>query len=274
MNIGGKAELGKALRNKRKIVAMLAPSFVADFDYPGIIGRLRRLGFNRVVELTFGAKLVNREYHSILEKSDGLMISSVCPGIVENVKKEFPKYSKNLVPVISPMIATALISREIYPSHSICFISPCEFKKHEAKNSGCVDFVINYKELNEILPSNGKGKETFDKFYNEYTRIYPISGGLSKTAHIKGVLKPENAKVIDGIGDVDNFLKNPDKRVKFLDCTFCSGGCIGGPYTNQKISIKEKKDRVLKYLKSSERQKIPKGDRGVLIKSKGIKLRL
>jgi hypothetical protein len=52
-----------------KYIIMLAPSFVVDFSYPQIIGQLKELGFDKIVELTFGAKMVNREYHKILENS-------------------------------------------------------------------------------------------------------------------------------------------------------------------------------------------------------------
>ena len=90
-----------------KYVAMLAPSFVVDFSYPEIISQLKDLGFDKVVELTFGAKMVNREYHEILAHSKKLMISSVCPGIVETIKAKYPHYQKNIIAVDSPMIAMA-----------------------------------------------------------------------------------------------------------------------------------------------------------------------
>src|SRR4030043_218032 len=102
---------------KEKSVAMLAPSFVVDFSYPNIISQLKGLGFDKVVELTFGAKMINREYHKILEHSKELVISSVCPGIVETIKAKYPQYKKNLINVDSPMSATAKICRKIYPEH-------------------------------------------------------------------------------------------------------------------------------------------------------------
>jgi hypothetical protein len=42
-----------------KYVAMLAPSFAVDFEYPSIISQLNQLGFDKIVEVTFGAKIVN-----------------------------------------------------------------------------------------------------------------------------------------------------------------------------------------------------------------------
>ena len=80
-----------------KYVIMLAPSFVVDFSYPEIILGLRKLGFDKVVEVTYGAKMINREYHKILENSKELIISTTCPGIVETIKTSFPEYKSNLI---------------------------------------------------------------------------------------------------------------------------------------------------------------------------------
>lgn len=269
------------LSRKTKLVAMLAPSFVAEFDFPEIIIQLKKLGFDKVVELTFGAKMVNREYHKQLETSKELMISSVCPGIVSAIQEKFPEYSKNLARIDSPMIATAKICKKIYPDHKNVFISPCYLKKIEAKSSKFVDFCITYSELTQILKQRGienlkidkeqEHKVFFDKFSNEYTRIYPLAGGLSKTAHIRGVLKKEETRIIDGIVEIENFLSNPDKKIKFLDGNFCRGGCIGGPCFSKNISLQKKKKRVLAYLERAQHEDIPKGKEGLVSEARGLK---
>jgi len=259
---------------KGRYVAMLAPSFVVDFQYPRIISQLKELGFDKVVELTFGAKMINREYHKKLEKSKGLVISTVCPGIVETIKAKLPKYKKNLISVDSPMTAMAKICKKIYPSHKTVFISPCNFKKIESENSPYVDYVIDYRELSELLKeSKIRGKNTeekFDKFYNDYTKIYPLSGGLSKTAHVREVLKLEETKTIDGIDEVLKFLENPDKKIKFLDVTFCKGGCIGGPCIISKLPINLRRKKVLDYMKVAEKESIPENRKGIIKQAKGI----
>ncbi len=285
----------KELKDKNpKLVALLAPSFVSTFEYPSIISQLKKLGFDKVTELTFGAKMVNREYHKQLEKSKKLLISSACPGIVETIKKKYPKYAKNIIKVYSPMIATAKICKKIYPKHKTCFISPCEFKKIESENSEFVDYVIDYEQLKELFKKNNikesKERIFFDKFYNDYTKIYPLSGGLSKTAHLKGILKPGEEKVIDGIEDVMKFLDtikpdgflvspnpknkkgfrdNPDKKIRFLDVTFCKGGCIGGPHT-EKIPLEQKRKKLMHYIEIAKEEKMPAGTEGLIEKASGI----
>ena len=269
--------LHQSLAKKEKIVVMLAPSFVAEYEYPLIISQLRELGFDKVVELTFGAKMINREYHRILEENEKsaskLVIATVCPGITNFIKTRYPQYTKNLIRVDSPMVATAKICKKVYPKHKICFIAPCNFKKTEASESGIIDYCLDYSELNELLKGiKIKSKKVlgFDKFYNDYTKVYPLSGGLSKTAHLKGVLKPGEEKVIDGILEVEKFLKNPDKKVRFLDVTFCKGGCIGGPFVKSRDLV-ENKRKVLKYCECCEKIKIPKSKEGLIKKAEGIK---
>jgi iron only hydrogenase large subunit-like protein len=77
---------------------------------------------------------------------------------------------------------------------------------------------------------------------------------------------------MDGVARVIEFLKNPDKKVKFLDANFCIGGCIGGPLLTQNKTLEEKKKRVLDYVHKSMHETIPEGEKGVLDKAKGIKI--
>ncbi|MBS3079437.1 hypothetical protein J4218_04905 [Candidatus Pacearchaeota archaeon] len=280
-------KIEKELKNKKvKFVALVAPSFVVSFEYPQFIHQLRELGFDKVVELTFGAKMVNREYHRILENmqlslkkkiwKETFLISSTCPGITEIIKEKYPQYVKNIIKVDSPMIAMAKICKKIYPEHKTCFITPCDYKKTEAEDCRYMDYVIDYRQLEMLFNKNrikpNKNHIHFDKFYNDYTKIYPLSGGLSKTAHLKGVLKLGEEKTIDGIGAVMKFLDDPGPKVKFLDCTFCVGGCLGGPYTS-KIPIKEKTKKLMKYMAIAKKEDIPAGREGLIEKAKGIRFR-
>jgi iron only hydrogenase large subunit-like protein len=263
---------------KGKYVIMLAPSFIVDFSYPEIIGALKKLGFDKVVEVTYGAKMINREYHKILKNTkDKLIISTTCPGIVETIKNNFPDYKKNLIKIDSPMTAMAKICKKTYPLHKIVFLSPCDFKKIEADICKQIDYVLDFRELQKLFIQNkiklgsfnGK-KYLFDKFYNDYTKIYPLAGGLSKTAQVKDVLQKDAHIDLDGISKVIKFLKKPDSKIKFLDCTFCIGGCIGGPKINSLAPIFIRKKRVLNYLKKAKQEDIPELKKGLIKKSKGI----
>jgi iron only hydrogenase large subunit-like protein len=267
-------EIEKIIKSEKKCLAMIAPSFITDFKYPSIINQLKELGFDKVVELTFGAKMINREYHRKLKKTKKLLISSTCPGITTYIENNFPEYKNNIIRIDSPMIAMAKISKKIYPNHKIFFISPCNFKKIESQNKKEIDYIIDFHQLKELFKKNNiyenNKKIQFDKFYNDYTKIYPLSGGLYHTAHIKGILNKNQVKIIDGIEKLNKFLKKPNKNILFLDCLFCQGGCIGGPHTNQEITINQKKKLINKYLKLAKKEDIPESKKGLLRCAKEI----
>jgi iron only hydrogenase large subunit-like protein len=274
-------QIEKVLKSGVRTIALLAPSFVSEFDYPGIVFALKKLGFEKVVELTFGAKMVNSEYHKLL-KSGKLYISTVCPGITEFIKNEYPKYAKNLISVDSPMIATAKVCKKEFPKYKTIFISPCHFKKKEAESSKYVDYTIDYQQLKELFRKNKikvknskKGKyEIFDAFYNDYTKIYPLAGGLSKTANLKGVIQNNETLIIDGVSKVKEYLdKGIPKNIKFLDVNFCVGGCLGGPCLNKSISLAKRKIRLLQYANYAKKASIKKQNLGCINCADGISFR-
>jgi iron only hydrogenase large subunit-like protein len=106
--------LVQALKNKEKMVAMLAPSFVIMFDYPEIITMLRKLGFSYVVEVAAGARKTNEQLKKTIEENPGKKyITSPCPTVVRMIRKQFPQLVKYFPPnVDSPMAATAKIVAE------------------------------------------------------------------------------------------------------------------------------------------------------------------
>jgi iron only hydrogenase large subunit-like protein len=271
-------EIEPKLRSKKvKLLAMVAPSFVTDFEYPFFVQQLYDLGFDKTTELTFGAKMINRDYHKKLKKSKNLVIASPCPGIVTTIKNRYPQHVKKLIKVDSPMVAMAKVCRKHFPNHKIVFISPCDFKKVEANACPQVDYVIDYDQLRELFKKykikKRKCEVLFNRFYNDYTKIYPLSGGLGKTAQVKKILKEEEIAILDGIKNVMGFLDNPDSKVKFFDCLFCNGGCIGGPHTTKKLTIAQKKKKILNYLKEAKQEDIPEDRKGIIKKAKGLKFK-
>lgn len=265
---------------------MLAPSFVADFEYPQIVYRLRKLGFDEVVELTFGAKMTNLTYYSILkEKQDRTWITSPCPTLVNYIRTKYPELVENLVPVHSPMGCMSLICRKFYPNHKQVFVGPCITKKMEAEEIGGIDCVLTFKEVDELLKeynvpakiTESKYCKTFDKFYNDYTKIYPLSGGLSETLHHEHLFKKNEVLVMEGVEKIDRVLRKfkdgKYRNYKLFDILTCNGGCIDGPGMIKRYPLSERKKKVKRYMEYASKYEKDLGRTGTKVKAEGIDFR-
>jgi iron only hydrogenase large subunit-like protein len=273
-------KLEQLLSGDTPLVCMLAPSFVVDFYYPDIVWQLKRLGFDKVVELTFGAKMTNVNYHKIIQNdASKTWIASPCPTLVSLIKNRYPHLVQNLVPVTSPMASMALVCKKFYPKHKYVFVGPCLTKKIEAREVKYIELALTFKEIAEVLQKKGinkvkRRKLTFDKFYNDYAKIYPLGGGLSETMHYKKILKKEDVLVEDGIADVtkilDSFQDGWYKKYRFLDLLSCLGGCIGGPGIRSIQSLEEKKKKILSYREYARTKEKDLGRAGKVIQAEDI----
>ncbi len=256
------------LRGRQKKYALLAPSFPAAFlDVPpeSLVGSLRALGFDGVLETAFGADLVSHAYaerfRALVESgSKDFIISSPCPAVVSYVEKMVPELAPHLAEIASPMVAMARVVRErIDAAAKIVFIGPCVAKKVEARRSGVVDEVLTFTELAELL--NGAGisakdaePSDFDPPHANLGRIYPVTGGLLKAATIDADIMESPVYVVEGQERVMDMLAVLSHRVKsgqqvnyrLFDMLFCEG-CIGGPVMVNDLTFFERKKFVAQY---------------------------
>lgn len=241
---------------------MIAPSFVIDFKYPVIIGMLKKLGVSMVTELTFGAKMTNVYYSEYIKNNPNqeYYIASPCPIVVSIIKTQYKDLIKYLVPITSPMASQAKVLNYLYPDHKVVFLAPCRAKQNiEAKEyKDVISETLSFKDLQDIFNQNNifendylDCNDKFDSILDNETRIYPISGGLATSAHIKNIISEDQILVDDGIINLKNILndiKNGTTKYRFFDLLNCDGGCIGGAeIINNELTLEEKKSRVLKY---------------------------
>lgn len=253
-----------------KSIAMLAPTFILDFSYPNIIGMLRDLGFDKVTELTFGARMVNWWYEDYIKEhpDQKYFIASPCPTVVSFIKNKYPDLVQYLMPFASPMLAMARVLKKHYQEYGVYFISPCYAKQSmEAPlYPQDIDGVITLKELQKIFAEQGINADDynrdyqFDSLVQEYTRVYPISGGLAHTSHIAKYFQPGEVFVDDGIMNIEPVLQGlirGDSQYRFLDILNCNGGCIGGPAINsQQLPIEERRKIVRGYVDANSQPKL------------------
>jgi len=247
------------LDKKTKMVAMLAPSFPIDFNYPEIVGMLKRLGFKYVAEVARGAVETNRQLLALLKlHPDKKYIANPCPTIVRLIRNKYPKLVPFLTPIDSPMSATAKIVSKKYPNYKKVFIGPCILKKLEAKEDrpGLDILVLTYKELKKIfeikniVPQKSDKSGSFD-IAGQQTRLYSVSGGLAQSSCLTQNLTDPEYDVISGPQLVEKAIQNfpTEINLKVLDILSCEGGCINGPGIASKDSLDKRRRMVIAHWK-------------------------
>lgn len=257
-----------------KIICLLAPSFPVDFSYPEIILNLKGIGIEKVVELTYAAKLINMEYERIIKDNpDKRYICPNCPTIVKIIEFKYPELKEYMLDVSSPMVVMdRFVKKEYGPEYKTVFLWPCFAKKMEAKENG-IDYAITFKEFQDILNHNKEnniapktftyevtedGTPDFDKFYNDYTKVYPLAWGVADSLHMKGIIDRSQILVVDWPKNVDagfQEFKN-NMNIKFLDILDCDWWCIGGPGMMSKEPSEVRKQKVLDYKEYCKKDKI------------------
>ena len=248
------------------VVACLAPSFPAALRAirpRQVVTAARRLGFSEVMEVAVGAELVGRAYRKLIEDSDsqGPIITSPCPALVSYVEKYLPELIRSLAPIVSPMIALGrLVKGRLRPDAKVVFIGPCVAKKAEARDPsvvGAVDAVLTFKEFTDWLEEAGVDVAAlpdgeFDGPTPEVGRIFPVSGGLLRTAALSSDILDNEIVVTEGVDRTTELLHSLGKNgseARFYDLLFCEG-CIKGPFSAERGDAVALKQVVANYTRA------------------------
>jgi two-component system NtrC family sensor kinase len=255
------------LERSGPVAALLAPSFPADFPAaPGrLVGALREAGFSHVVEVAYGADIVSTEYREYLrEHPEGLHIATACPAVVEYVRKYNPDLTDCLVPIVSPMVATARAVRVLYGADvRTVFIGPCVAKKLEALDpqlDGEIDEVLTFQELHRLFDQRriaieGAAATEFDPPRAGHARVFPLVGGLLDSAGLEhGLLDPEVLVVSghDETVEVLSGLRREDVDSTLLVEALMCHGCYAGPGMQTGDPGLVRKQRIGEYVWACE----------------------
>jgi len=234
-----KIVVNELLNNSKRVLAILAPSFPAEFkelnEQIDIAGMIRAMGFEQVVEVSFGADLVAKEYSQLLNgKGEKNYISSDCPAIVRYIEFYHPELVGSLAPIASPMVATARMHRQMHGHDlKIVFIGPRIAKTAESTE---VDEALTFRELRDMFDERGihdpgNDKRGFDQPASGKGAIFPISRGLLQTTNQKDDICDGNVLVAEGKENFKEAIKEFEKGLiknQHLEL-LCCDGCIMGP---------------------------------------------
>lgn len=254
-----KEEVLKLLRSGSRVIASLAPSFVSSFGVMNtdtIKEALLELGFSDVEETAIGAKMVTEKYAELVNKGEYKnFITSCCPAVNNLIKKYYPTALEYLAKVDSPMIAHAKLIKAKYEDAKIVFIGPCIAKEKEAQESGIIDSVLTFEELNELFTEKGIVLKDKDKSQQEEkgnkARNYPISRGIIKS--FTSYNDKYEYLAVDGLEKCMEILENIDKiDGVFLELNACEYSCVNGPCSlNHKANSVVANGQIRKYAKQN-----------------------
>ncbi len=245
---------------KETVVALVAPSYVAEFlehNETGIlVAMLRKLGFNLVTEVAFGADLAAKNYKQLVE-SDKIkhLISSDCPAIVNYIEKFHPKLIKDLAAVDSPLMTMSKVVKKKYGDNiKTVFIGPCIAKKTE---SDLIDYVLTFSELREIFDAKNIDftKVTASKFdppYGGKGAIFPVSHGLLHNMDLSDDISENKTIVAQGQTYFKDVIEEYEKGIldaKYLEL-LCCDGCIMGPGMSKNGKRFLRRDKISKATKT------------------------
>ena len=243
------------IESGRKVVASIAPSFIAEYENVNIKiieNALKKLGFNSAEETAKGATIVKKEYEKIVENSEkNIVISSCCHTINKLIQSKYEKSIDYLADVITPMHAHCLDIKERFSDAATVFIGPCISKKEEADELiNIVDAVITFQELNEWLEEeNIEFEQHEEELTGGLTRIFPTSGGIINSMNYKN--SNYNYFVVDGIEDCIRALEDIEtgaiKSRCFIEMSACKGSCINGPVMNKNNKPITRLSKVMSY---------------------------
>ncbi|MBE0567804.1 MAG: 4Fe-4S dicluster domain-containing protein [Krumholzibacteria bacterium] len=255
------------------VAAALAPSFPAEFlDVPTeqLVGALKALGFGVVHEVGFGADLVARATRGLLDaRPEDRWISTSCPAIVTFVEQFHPELCGHLLPVVSPMLASAQALRALHGAElKVVFIGPCIAKKGEAAASAGaerIDAALTFAELRELLYLRGidpalAAPARFDPPRARLGAVFPLSRGLAQAAGMDEDLTSTRVVTADGRvafpQALDGFAAG-DLDAGLLD-VLCCNGCIMGAGMTSREPMFRRRAAVSRYAAASRAE----GDAG------------
>lgn len=240
------------LHSGAKVYASIAPSYVGYFkDIP--IGRLaaalKRLGFVGASETAIGAQFVSAQTAELLKQAGpGVYLSTACPASVDFIRKYYPAWTDNFLPVTSPVMAHCKYLKQIYGDDiKIIFVGPCAAKKNEAdRNPDDLSLAITFAALESWLKSEGisldkMNGEPLVPVQAEEGRVYSIEGGMNETLRSPEV--DARLLAVSGLPNIARLIEKVDLATLkesgskiFVEMLACDGGCVNGPVMGRESS--------------------------------------
>ncbi|MCK4257605.1 MAG: PAS domain-containing protein [Halanaerobiales bacterium] len=245
------------LKSGVKIAVSLAPSYpvALDIEEADVIPILKKMGFAYIQETAWAAEYVAQEHLKLLNTFQNLpLITSSCPVVIDLIEKYYPALIKYLAPILSPMALHGKILKERF--ERVVFIGPCIAKKEEMTHvgvRGSIDAVLTFVELVELIndveiTSDGTDYQMFDGEQAEVARLFPLGGGLLKTAELSTDLLTDQFLTVTGLEEIIEMLDDFSEweGLQMIEMLACNGGCINGVGAQTSLNLIQRRQKLLK----------------------------
>lgn len=259
------------MKKGEKISILIAPAFRANYpnEYERVLGGLKQLGVNRMINVSFGADITTWGYLNYINQYDFKGgISQPCPAVVGYIERYIPSLIPKLFPVQSPVMCAAIYAKkEMGVTDKLAFISPCIAKKQEIddpNNGGYISYNVTFDHLMKYIKEHKiSGQNCTDEIEYGLGSIYPTPGGLKENVYwFLG--ESVFIRQIEGEKHMYEYLeKNKNKIAEdktpylFIDALNCGQGCLYG--TGIEPEKEENDDALYALLKIREECKKDKG---------------
>jgi iron only hydrogenase large subunit-like protein/uncharacterized Fe-S cluster-containing protein len=250
------------LSSGESVALSIAPSYAAYYngwEQKRLASAMRLSGFSYIGETAIGAWETAVASKKWIQEHPGIHhICTACPAVVSYVKQYAPAHSGKLLPVVSPMVAHGRLLKHAVPDRKVVFAGPCVAKKKEAtinRNGVWIDAVLTFEELDEILKIKNIRFESceessFDEVVPGHARLFPLEGGLLRTAGMETDMLNESVIAVSGFESIEasfEDLSNHNGEALIIEPLFCSHGCINGPSMRPKTNPFISRQAVIAY---------------------------
>lgn len=257
----------EALDRGEKISILIAPAFLANYpqEYESVLGGLKKLGVNRMINVSFGADITTWGYLNYIQKYQFMGgISQPCPAVVSYIEHYIPELLPRLFPVQSPMMCAAIYARKIMQiEDKLAFISPCIAKKREItseRGKGIISYNVTFDHLMRYVREHHiSGAPCKDEIEYGLGSIYPMPGGLKENVYW---FLGEDAYIrqCEGEKHMYHYLEaNKDRLAQgntpylFVDALNCAQGCLYGTGTEASKNVTD--DVLMEVMRIKEASK-------------------
>ena len=246
-----------------QVIAIVAPAFIGQFGKHStpekFITAMKKLGFDRVVEVAIGADMCTiEEAKDFLEKvpaEQNYMATSCCPAWHSMIEKLYPGEMSKISMTLTPMVFTARMMKKDHPGCKVVFVGPCAAKKLEAIRADIrsdVDFVLTFEELQGMFEAKDIDFATLEGEIplNEGSaagRGFAVAGGVAKAVtdlvhkeHPDMEIKTARAEGLRDCRKLMTLAKAGKYNGYLLEGMACPGGCVAGAGTLLPVDLAAK----------------------------------